>query len=227
MKKKKKKVKHKIKLIPFLVLLLIISIIAVIIFFSSHFKIQNIFISGNVHLSDEYIIEYLGLSKYPSYVSNLPEILEYKLKKNSYIKDCDIKGKFFGVLLINVTENKVLFYKTYDDKYVLESLEEVGELPYNYVSTRVINYIPDTVYSSFLNNYKKLDKTVIDKISEIKYDPTPYDEERFLFYMIDGNYVYVTTTKLDSINYYNEIYPTLEGRKGTLFLDSGNHFQAF
>jgi len=225
--KKKKKIKRKIKIVPVLILLLIISIIAIIVFFLINFKIQNIFISGNTNLDDEYIIDYLKISDYPSYISNLPKILEYKLNKNSYIKECNIEGKFFGVLNINITENKVLFYKDYDSKYVLESLEEVEELPYPYVSTRVINYIPDTVYDSFIKKYKDLDKIVIDKISEIKYDPTPYDEERFLFYMIDGNYVYVTTTKLESINYYNEIYPSLEGKKGILYLDSGNHFQSF
>ena len=45
-----------------------------------------------------------------------------------------------------------------------------------------------------------------------------------MLYMVDGNYVYITLTKFDSINYYNEIYPTLEGKKGILYLDSGNHF---
>ena len=46
-----------------------------------------------------------------------------------------------------------------------------------------------------------------------------------MLYMIDGNYVYATLTRFDSVNYYNDIYPTLGGKKGILYLDSGNHFQ--
>ncbi len=224
--KKKKRVKHRIKVIPLLIFLLIISIISIVIFFIMNFKIQNIFIHGNVNLSDEYIIDYAKISDYPGYLSTLP-FLEYKLKKNPYIKDAHVKGKFFGVVDITIEENKILFYKNYDNKYVMESLDELDELPFTYSSTRVINYIPDSVYGNFLSRYQRLNREIISKISEIKYDPTEYDEERFLFYMVDGNYVYVTTTKLENMNYYNEIYPTLDGKKGTLYLDSGNHFQAF
>ena len=227
-KKKKKKVKHRIKLIPVLILLLIMSIISIVIFLLQNIKIQNIYIHGNVNLSDEYIINYLDIQDYPSYFSKVSLVLENKLESNPYIKDATVKYKFFAVLDITINEEKVLFYKNYDNKYVLGSLKEVDSIPYEYVNTpKVINYIPDTVYDMFTNRYQRLNINVIDKISEIKYDPTDYDEERFLFYMVDGNYVYVTTTKLESINYYNDIYPTLEGKKGTIYLDSGNHFQPF
>ena len=70
-----------------------------------------------------------------------------------------------------------------------------------------------------------IDRDILIRISEIKYDPTELDNERFLFYMNDANYVYVTLSKIDLINSYNEIYPTLEGKKGILYLDSGNHFE--
>ena len=52
-----------------------------------------------------------------------------------------------------------------------------------------------------------------------------FDKERFMFYMSDTNYVYVTLSRINLINSYNEIYPTLEGKKGILYLDSGNHFE--
>ncbi len=224
--KNKKRVKHRIKVIPMLIFLLIIGIISIVIFFIMNFKIQNIFIHNNANLSDEYIISYAKLDDYPGFLSTLP-FLESKLKKSPFIKDAKVKGKFFGVVDITIEENKILFYKDYDNKYVMESLEEIDELPFTYSSTRVINYIPDGIYGNFLSRYKRLNIEVISKISEIKYDPTEYDEERFLLYMVDGNYVYVTTTKLENLNYYNEIYPTLDGKKGTLYLDSGNHFQAF
>ena len=42
--------------------------------------------------------------------------------------------------------------------------------------------------------------------------------------MNDGNYVYITTTRLSNINKYESVLEQLEGKKGILYLDSGNHF---
>ena len=63
------------------------------------------------------------------------------------------------------------------------------------------------------------------KISDIEYVPNDYDKDRFLLYMDDGNMVYLTLTKFKQIEYYNDVLEQLEGRKGILYLDSGNHFQ--
>lgn len=219
--------KNKVKLIPVIILLIVLVILAITIKLLLDVRIKNIYIHGNNKLSDEYIINYLKLEDYPSYIKNMAFSLEKKLEDSPYIKDATVVKKFFGVLDITIVEEDVLYYKKYDEKYVLASKKEVDSLPYDYVPVVIINYIPDTEYDDFLLRYARLSNDVIDKISEIKYDPNAYDSGRFLFYMIDGNYVYVTTTKLESINYYNEIYPTLEGKKGTLYLDSGNHFQEF
>ena len=72
---------------------------------------------------------------------------------------------------------------------------------------------------------KKVKPEIKDKISQIEYTPNDYDKQRFLLYMNDGNKVYVTITRFNLINKYNDIYPTLGGKKGILYLDSGNHFE--
>ena len=43
--------------------------------------------------------------------------------------------------------------------------------------------------------------------------------------MNDQIYVYITLTKIEVLNSYNEITKSLEGKKGILYLDSGNHFE--
>ena len=219
--------KTKLRVIPLLVLIVILIILGIIIKLLFDVRINNIYIHGNIKMSDEYIINYLKIDDYPSYLKTINWVLENKLKDSPYIKDAKVEKKFFGVLDITIEEENILFYRDYDDKYVLSSSKEVDSIPYEYEPVVIINYIPDTEYSEFLNRFTRLSPDVVDKISEIKYDPNDFDSGRFLFYMIDGNYVYVTTTKLESINYYNEIYPTLEGKKGTLYLDSGNHFHEF
>lgn len=216
--------KRKIKLVPTLLLLLIVFLLFFIIKLFLNIKIQNIYILGNKYLSDDYIIEKANLSDYPSFFLNFSFKISDRLEKDPFIKDVSVNKSFFSVVEITISENRVLFYKLYDKKYVLESKEEVDTLPYLYTPVTLINYVPDTIYENLLNKYRKLDDEIISKISEIKYDPSDYDNSRFMIYMNDGNYVYVTLSKFDSINYYNEIYPTLEGKKGILYLDSGNHF---
>lgn len=220
----KKVIKRKIKIIPILLLILIVSFLCLLIKFLIGIKIQNIYIVNNKYLKDDYIINEADLKDYPSYFLNFSYSIKNKLKKNVYIKEASISKSFFGVVEIKVEENDVLFYKENDKKYVLEDGLEVDTIPYNFIPINVINFIPDTIYDNFVKKFSKIDESVRSKISEIKYDPSEYDEARFLLYMVDHNYVYVTLTKLDSLNYYNEIFPTLEGKKGVLYLDSGNHF---
>ena len=90
------------------------------------------------------------------------------------------------------------------------------------VLTLVMLWIAQNVWVEILpaNN-----ENVKNQISEIRYYPNEQDEDRFLLYMIDGNYVYLTLTKFKQINYYEEVLTKLDGKKGILYLDSGNHFQ--
>ena len=220
----KKVIKRKIRLVPVLLLILIVSLIVFLFNVFFGIKIQNIYVLNNKYLTDDYIIEKAGLKNYPSYFLNFSFRIKNRLESDDFVKEASISKYFFGVVEINVEENEVLYYKKYDKKYVLEDKTEVDELPYSFSPVKIVNYIPDTIYNNFLNKFIKLNESVRSKISEVKYDPSEYDESRFMIYMVDGNYVYVTLTKFDSLDYYNEIYPTLEGKKGILYLDSGNHF---
>ena len=72
-----------------------------------------------------------------------------------------------------------------------------------------------------------LNKDILIRISEIKYDPNDIDNERFYLTMNDGNYVYLTLNKFDKINNYLEIVKTFNNKKGILYLDSGEYFEIF
>ena len=73
----------------------------------------------------------------------------------------------------------------------------------------------------------KINRDILNRISEIKYDPNSVDKERFIFTMNDGNYVYLTLIHFEKINNYVEILKNFESQKGILYLDSGEYFQVY
>ena len=95
----------------------------------------------------------------------------------------------------------------------------------------LLNYVTDVVYPDFIKNYKEISSDIRSRISEIKYDPSTYDDTRFLLTMNDGNYVYINNPNFKSLEHYDKICATVKGKKGILYLDSGygeaSHFKLF
>ena len=221
MKKKKKKMKK--DFIKFCLIILILFGISTLVYYGFGPNIKNIYVLNNNYLSDQEIIDLAGLNTYPNFYTTSSSSIKKKLKSNTLIKDIKIKKRLFNKIYIYVDEYEVLFYNQNTSKYVLENKKEV--LLDGIVVPTLINYVPDTKYNTFINKYILLDDKVKQKISEIKYDPNTIDEDRFFLYMNDGNYVYITLTKMELLNKYNEAITKVEGKKGTLYLDSGNYFE--
>ena len=215
-KRKKKKLKIHYGRI-FLALLILYMIISFV-----RFPIRNIYIYHNTILSDQEIIDLAGLQNYPSIFSMTSREIEKKLEKNIYIKHATIKKKKLKEIHIEIEENYVLFYDSTKNVSVLKDgsqSKEISDGPY------LVNYITDTLYDEFISKMQLIDRTIINRVSEIKYDPNSVDEERFLFTMNDGNYVYLTLTSFKKINNYVDILKNFENQKGILYLDSGEYFQ--
>lgn len=217
--------KKKIRILPFLLFILIIAILVLIFEIFLDSKTKNIIIEGNDILSDQQIIRLAEIEDYPSFYKTMSSSIERKIKENPWIKQVSVKKEFYHVLVIEVEEYKALFEKN-NGKIVLENEEEVTldkTLPYSI--PRLTTEVSEDQYKSLIKKIQEVDEGVRQKISEISYVPNDYDKDRFLLYMDDGNSVYLTLTKFDMINYYNDVLPQLDGRKGYLYLDSGNHFQ--
>lgn len=221
----KKKEKHiKIKMLPLFVMIIIILSILAIIYLLTLIPIKNIYINGNEYLTDQEIIEIAGIENYPSFFKISSSKIETKLKNNVYVKNVKVTKKLISEIHIEVEEYDFLFRKDENNLLVLENGEEVNDQEY-YIVPILLNYIPDTKYTTFLKKMGEIDENVRTQISEIRYYPNEQDEERFLLYMNDGNYVYLTLTKFKNINYYEQALSYLGDKKGILNLDGGNHFQ--
>ena len=219
--------KKKLKVFRLLLILIILGVIDFAVDLYLNTSIKNITIKNTKYLKDDYILYLAGLEDYPSFYYTTSKKIRKKLEKSPYIESVDVKKGFYHTLTITVKENQPLFIYETDKKLVFENKKEVpieDEITLFRVP-RLMNYVPNTKYSTFKKNMTKIDKSILGKISEITYLPNEYDKDRFLLYIDDGNSVYLTLTKFKMVNYYNDVLKQLEGRKGILYLDSGNHFK--
>ena len=83
----------------------------------------------------------------------------------------------------------------------------------------------DTYYDEFIKEMGNLDSSILNKISEIQFDPNDVDDNRFLLTMSDGNYVYVNISTFYKLNKYVSIRESLPDKNGILYLDYGNNFE--
>ena len=220
----KKRVKRKFNPLKFLSFIAFIIICYFLTMYLLDIKTKNIIVLNNNYYSDEKIIETAGIEKYPKFLSLNTNKIKKKLLKLDLIENVTIKKKWNFVLELTIKEKKILYLVRSENKYRLSDnklydLDDVLSVP------TLINYIPESNEKKFVNAFKNIDNNIISMISEIEYSKTSYDSDRFLLYMNDGNMVYVTTTKLKSLNKYVDIVSKLENKKGILYLDSGNYFE--
>ena len=215
--------KNKKKLILKILLCLLILGLMVVIFLT--IKVKNIYVIGNTLLSDQEILEQTNLLDYPNLYKVNSRELENKIKLIPYIEKVSVRKNMFGRVDIEISEYKMLLKNEIDNSIYLSNLKsiplgsEVFEIP------SLTNYVDEDILKEFLKELNNIDLDVLNKISEVTYAPSEYDKDLFLFNMTDGNYVYITTKRLEYINEYTDILMKLNGKKGIMYLDSGNHFK--
>jgi len=218
MAKKKRKIKIGRVCLLFVIAFIVIYFLLKLI----NFDIKNIYISGNNVLTDTEIIEMAGLEDYQSFLTVSNSKISKKILKNSLVKEVNVYKKNLKSVYIEIVENKVLFYNQNINKLIVSGGNEVDK---KISAPTLINYIPDVIYDEFVEKMDLIDSNILSMVSEIKYDVNEVDDERFLFYMEDGNYVYLTLSKLDKINSYQSIIKKFGNKKGIMYLDSGEYFK--
>ncbi len=226
----KKKIKIKVKkkkinLKKILVLLLGLYLLYFLVSSILKMPIKNIYVTGNNYLSDKEVLELAGIKDYPSYFLTTKRKMTKELLKNKYIKEVKIEKKFFWKVYLNISEYKVLALDKVTGKIILENGKK-EENTYNIRDIPILlNEIDEKEYTKFIKAFSKVDSDILNQISEIEYAPSNVDNKRFILYMNDTNYVYISLDKIDKLNEYNKIKNDLEGKTGILYLDSGNYFE--
>lgn len=217
-KKKKRKINYRNVFIALIILLIIISVF----YYAINMPIKNIYIKNNNIISDSEIIHLSGINDYPSFLLTSRKKIKKALEKNEYITKVKVNKKVGNIIEIKVyevepialtKENKIItnMGKTINNNYNLSDIPTV---------TTEINDI-----NTFADKFSKINKSILRQISEIEYSPVEVDNDRYKLFMNDRNIVYITITKITKLNKYNSIKDKLEGRTGTIYLDSGDYVE--
>lgn len=224
-KKAKVKVKvkkRKLKIKRILFCLIFLCLLAATFYLAKKIPIKNIYIIGNNIVSDKEIISTAKIDNYPSFIDTSKKDIIKRLEKNDYIKEVRVEKKLLSKIYIYVTENKPI--SLYNNKILLDNNTEV-ENSYNIYNLPVLISDVSSIRDKYIKSICKIEDNILLKISQIEYTPNDVDKERFALYMNDGNLVYVTLGKIVKINKYNSIYSELEGKKGIIYLDSGDYIE--
>lgn len=186
------------------------------------FPIKNIYISGNSILSDQEIIELAGISDYPSMFDVSIYKIEKKLETNKYISKASVKKKKLKEVYIKIEENIPILYYAYSGETMFNDKNSYSGV---YSNTTLLNYTPVEKFNDLIEGMILLSGDIRSRISEIQYAPNDVDDARFLLTMNDGNYVYITLTKIELLDSYINIVKEFVDKKGILYLDSGEYFE--
>lgn len=223
MKKKKKKRLNKKRTLVFI---LFLYIICFFLYDLINTPIKHYEINGNNIVSDSEILKVSNLKDYPSIMKYTSNTIEKKIKNIELIDSVKVKKWFGHKVIINIKENKVLFYYKDINKIVLSN-GNIIDNKYDIVGIPIlVNEIDKDVYNSFISSYSKLNDNIIYEINNVEYYPqTSTDgsiisKDRFKIVMNDGNTVVTNSKSVSVLNKYNDIYASLNDKKGTINLDS-------
>lgn len=218
-----KKIKNKKKKI-YKFLGVLVSIVLIVLYILN-IRIKNIYVKNNYLLSDQEVIELAGIEKYPKLFSISTRKMINKIKMSQIVESVKIKKNIFGRVDIEINEYNMLLKDEVDKGIYLASGEKIKTDEVILGIPSLINVADQDILKEFLKKLDKVDKDMLANISEIEFTPNEYEKDLFLLYMNDGNYVYITTLKLHNLNKYGDVLKQLDGKKGILYLDSGNHFK--
>ena len=222
---KNKKNKRKLNKKRFIKFILAVFAISLLIYYVSSTRISNIYIKGNNYLTDQQIIDISKLKNYPLSIKNTCNKIEKRLEKNININSAKITKNFLlNKVNIEVEENYPLFYYESEKKTILYNGSKINKKETILVLT---NHIDSDIYDKLIENLRKIDINILNRISEMEYVKDKENIEKFLLLMNDGNYVYVDFKNFETLNKYLDIINTFGDKKGILNLDSGKNFEVF
>lgn len=222
----KKKTKKKLNFKRTIVFILFLYIVGFSIYLLVNQKIKHIEINGNNLVKDSEILRVSKLKDYPSMLRYSSRSIKKNIQSIELIDTVKVKKWFGSKVIIDIKENKVLFYYKDTDKIVLSN-GNIIKNNYNLLGIPIlISDLKGDVFNDLVKYYKVLNDNIIYEINSIEYFPLKDEndniigDKRFKIIMNDTNTIIVNTKTISVLNKYNDIYASLGGRVGTINIDS-------
>lgn len=188
-------------------------------YFSPISKVKSISVKNNYYLETDYIKKLSGLTLENRYYLVIDYFVEKKLEESDLIKKATVKHKDQGVIEIDIEEETPFGYRYLEEGEILltsgkavplksEYLDIIAKVPY------VDGFDTEEQLVRIAKAFQKVDRSVIESISEVSQYPMSYDENTLRLFMRDGNNFFASYYSLETINSYNEI--------ASDFVDSGH-----
>lgn len=223
--KKRKILLRPISLVIFFFLLIIIYYI------SPYSKVEDIIVRGNKYLDNFTIIKESKIS----INDNVASTYTYNAKKrleNLYLIDKAYitKNLLTRKVHIDIREVEPLFYYVEDkNNFIVDVNKNIQKTNKSIYFPKYDNYdeTPKNYIKTFVEEMKKVKKSVLNQISEIIWSPTKTFKQRYLFKMNDKNYIYVlVNNSSEKLNYYQELKRTLPKNKSVnIYLENSSYFK--
>ncbi|MEG0313905.1 MAG: FtsQ-type POTRA domain-containing protein [Erysipelotrichaceae bacterium] len=214
-------------------------ILVVIGYFTSDIsKVKSIKVTNNHFYSEEDILNQVGINYESRYILQQQFIISYKVKDNELLDGINVYNDWYGGIVLEVNEKKVIGYTSGKDGIILfadgstialneELLKKVNAAP-------LISNIKKENYKKLAEVFNELEKETINSISEIRAYKTSYDDNMLELIMQDGNKIRSTYKGIEVMKAkkdeqgndkspYKEILKELKGTHVCLVLDEVNH----
>ena len=161
--------RRKVKLLPFLIFLLVLSVLSFSVYLLLQIRVKNLIVTGTNYIEDDTILEKANVKDYPKFLLTTNYSIKKNLEKYPYIKSAKLIKKWPFTFEIKIEEARALFYNTNNKSYVLDNAKEIKEVEseYTFRVPRLLNYVPDKKYKSFVENMSKVNLDILSKISDI------------------------------------------------------------
>lgn len=226
--RKKRKLKKKVKIIGFvIVLLMIIGFLC-----SSYSRIQSIQIVGSEKMTDEQILEHLSVNQSSVYfLINKVRIVE-ELKDLDHIQNATVQMNWKGDLKINIEEAIPIAYAQINQTYYeINDIGKVVTVKQKEVETLrglpfVQNFHSIDLLKQFAEGFYKVPSLIQNEISDIILEPQNADPTRLKCLMKEEKKIYVRiedlATRLDDSQFNYEAFKAASQDKCTFSIE-GNY----
>lgn len=227
-----------IKLIQSYLVVFIIHVTSILILaylISPWSKVDAVIVTGNQAVYDQLIVE-TSTIELGDFVlqtkQNFPQIEEKIVQELTQIADAHVNMEGINKISIQVDEFETVAYIAKDGSYlrVLENGDVLDELYTISLGNQLIlsKFEEGKTLTSMIEELKKVDKPILNLISEIELVEARTNPLFIRVYMNNGNRVLAKIPDFsDKIIYYPQMVQAVEGKKGIFDMEAGIYFIPF